>query len=259
MREKILFFIFCIVVGVYICKPDNSGTSIWGSVVKKYFPTEISGTNSVTTDNYANTTLEYYYYIPIQLKKNKTKTAPFLVMVPGLSGSGQGFVSQPFKDFAQAEGFVIIAPTFKFDDKYLDSGTSYQYPAAWSGKALNKILNDFISKQDIASQGLYLLGFSAGAQFSERYSLLYPNYVIAASINAPGCVTLPVAYQKTKFVISVGSKDESFRKKAAADFYNASNQLGIDVHLNNYDCGHCLSEGEINDSIAFFRNVAGGK
>lgn len=259
MREKILLFIFCIVVGVYICTPNNSGTSIVGSVVKKYFPTEISGIDSITTDNYANTTLQYYYYVPMKVKKSKIKAASFLVMIPGLSGNGQDFVSQPFKDFAQAEGFVIISPSFKEDSKNWDSQTSYQYPAAWSGKALNKILNDFISKQDIASQGLYLLGFSAGAQFTERYSLLYPNYVIAASVNSPGGITEPVTYQKTKFLITVGSSDLDVRKETAVEFYETAKKFGIEVKAKKYDLGHAFMQEQVIDSIAFFKNVAEGK
>jgi len=259
MRTKILLFIFCIVVGLYFLNLNFPIQDSLQIAIKTLFPTEVSGVGSITTGNYANTTLEYYYYIPIKVKRNRNKEAPFLVMVPGLSGNGQDFVTQPFKDFAQAEGFVIIAPSFKEDAKNWESGTSYQFPAAWSGKALNKILNDFIDKQKIASNGLYMIGFSAGAQFTERYSLLYPNYVIAASVNSPGGITQPIVYQKTKFLITVGSADLDVRKEHAAEFYNDAKAFGIDVQSKRYSCGHNFMDGQINDSIAFFKGVAESK
>ena len=159
------------------------------------------------------------------------------------------------KEFAQKEGFIIIAPSFQEDTDNWKKHTSYQYPAAWSGEALNKILNDFITKQKIYSKGLYLYGFSAGSQFSERYSLLYPNYVLACAVQAPGGVTLPVSKQKTKFFISVGTQDLDIRKQEATAFYTSAKNLGIDVQFKQYNCGHELILEQIKDSIDFFRLV----
>lgn len=220
---------------------------------------DISGRGCVHTDNYANINLEYYYYIPSSVKNSSSKAAPFLVMVPGLSGDGEGFVSPEFRNFAQQYGFVIIAPSFREDSANFEKCQSYQYPAAWSGKAFNQILNDFIDKQHIISQGLYMFGFSAGAQFVERYSLLYPNYVTACMPNAPGSVTLPESYKKTKFFIAVGAQDEDFRRKAAIDFYNKAKSLGINVKYKQYNVGHGLSAEQINDGIEFFKSVRYGR
>lgn len=215
----------------------------------------VSGIDFIYTQNYANPKLGYYYYIPKSIKKNKVQKAPFLIMVPGLSGNGQDFVTQPYKDFAQKKGFIIIAPSFMEDDKNWNSETSYQYPIAWSGKAFNNILSDFSTKQNIHPKGLYLFGISAGAQFAERYALLYPKDVTACFLCAPGGVTLPTTKQKTKFIISVGNKDENVRKQAAYKFYKTAKTLGINVKYKEYNIGHGLSDKQIHDSIVFFRSA----
>lgn len=217
--------------------------------------TSISGIDFISTTNYANTELGYYYYIPKNIKKNKIQKAPFLIIVPGLSGNGQDIVTQPFKDFAQQNGFVIIAPSFKEDDNNWESKTSYQYPAAWSGKAFNKILSDFYDKQHIRSKELYIFGISAGAQFAQRYSLIYPETVTACFLCAPGGVTVPTSKQKTRFVITVGNKDIPIRKQEAARFYKSAKALGIDVKYKEYNIGHSLSKEQIQDSLVFFNGI----
>lgn len=244
--KKFLLLVCFTILGMFllnICAAPTS-SSVSAAV--------ISGTGSVSTDNYANRTLQYYYSFPSNLKY---KTAPFLVMVPGLGGNGKDVVTPEMMDLSQNLGFVIIAPTFKEDSDNYETRTSYQYPAAWSGKALNSILNDFVSKQNVYSGGLYMYGFSAGAQFVERYSLLYPNYVTACVIHAAGSVTLPTSFQKTKFFISVGTQDENFRKETANDFYTQAKKLGIRVQYKQYNYGHMIPAEQMDDSAEFFKNV----
>lgn len=243
--KKLLLLICFTILGVFllnICTTPASSSAYAEGVT--------SGIGSIYTNNYANRTLEYYYYFPSNLKY---KTAPFLIMVPGLSGKGQDFVFQEFKNFAQSQGFVIIAPSFQEDDANWDNQTSYQYPAAWSGNALNAILNNFMSAHYISSNGIYLYGFSAGAQFAERYSLLHPNSVNACAIHAPGGVTMPGSYQKTKFFISVGAQDEDYRKQTASDFYSKAKSLGIRAQYKQYNCSHMVPGEQIRDSIEFFK------
>lgn len=217
--------------------------------------TSISGLDFITTTNYANPKLSYYYYIPKKIKKSKTKQFPFLIVTPSTIESGQEAVTQQFKDFAQQSGFVIIAPSFVEDSKNLDSETSYEYPAAWAGKAFNNVIADFSAKQHIYSKGLYFFGMSTGAQFAERYSLLYPNSVIACFLCAPDNVSLPKSKQKTKFIITVGNKDTPKRRSNAFHFYESAKAIGIDIKYKEYDIGHGLSPEQIRDSILFFEHM----
>ncbi len=92
-----------------------------------------SGIGSIKTENYANKKLEYYYYIPENVLKDKNVKPPLLVAVPGLSGAGKRIVSRELKEFAERDGVVIVAPSFRFDEKNWDSKKSYHYPSVWSG------------------------------------------------------------------------------------------------------------------------------
>lgn len=218
--------------------------------------TASSGTDSITTSNYANQTLSYFYYVPQSVLQNKQSRHPYLILVPALNGQGQDFVTQTFKDFANQYGFVILAPSFAFDEKNWQNKTSYQYPSAWSGRAFNDILNSFDSKQGLLPSHIYMLGFSAGAQFVSRYALLYPDYVTACAINAAGEVDSPTKYQDTKFYIAVGSQDEAGRKQTAQGFYNLLLQQKIDATYKEYpNVAHQISDEEIRDELNFFSNI----
>ncbi len=215
-----------------------------------------SGIDSITTTNYANPTLEYYYYIPKSIVKDTT--APYLIMVTGLSGKGQDFVSQQFKDFAKKEGLLIIAPSFIFDDKNFDDGKSYQYPDVWSGAAFNNLLRTFDAKHNIEPSDVYMFGFSAGAQFVSRYATIYPNYVKACVFNSAGGTYNPTQYNSTKFYVAIGTQDTDGRKKIASDFYNSAIQQHIYALYKEYPIRHELSQDEINDELLFIHQVKNG-
>lgn len=218
--------------------------------------TAISGTDSITTNNYANQTLSYFYYIPQNVLQNKQARHPYLILVSGLNGQGQDFTTQTFKDFANQYGFVILAPSFTFDEKNSPSKTSYQYPIAWSGKALNDILNSFMAKQGLKPSRLYMLGFSTGAQFALRYSMLYPDYVTACVIISTEDADMPTTYQATRFLVSVGTQDEQNMKQKSIDFYNAATAKKINIGYKEYNnTKNQLSNEEIQDALLLFEKI----
>ena len=218
--------------------------------------TAISGTDSITTNNYANQTLSYFYYIPQSVSQNNQARHPYMILVPGIGIQGQDFTTQTFKNFADQYGFVILAPSFIFDEKNSPNKTSYQYPAAWSGRALNDILNSFDSKQGLLPSHIFMLGFSAGAQFVSRYALLYPDYVTACAVNAASEVDTPTKYQDTKFYIAIGSQDAADRKQTSQTFYNLLKQQKIDATYKEYpNIAHQISDEEIKDELNFFSSI----
>lgn len=230
-------------------------SSVKGEENKSLINSPISSHDFIYTDNYANRKLEYYYYIPSAVINRENKNVPFLIMVPGLNGKGEDCVNNQFKEFADKENFVIIAPSFNEDTDNWNSHTSYQYPAAWSGQALNRIVQSFIEKQKITPATSYLYGFSAGAQFVSRYAQLFPNLVTACAINSAGGSDYPSRYQPTKFFIAVGEYDEAYRQIVAKEFYCAAKQAGIDIIYKTYKIGHTTSDEETRDEIEFFTQV----
>ncbi len=210
------------------------------------------GIDSIPTDNYANPRLDYYYYIPSNVIENGNNShSPILIAVPGLSDRGEHLVSKEVKEFADEKGVVIIAPSFIWDEQNWSARQSYQYPAAWSGDALLKIINQVKEKTKITPAGLYLFGFSAGAQFALRFCLWKPEQCIACAAHGSGGTIIPDRPIAVRFFVTVGTQDGE-RTGQAKTFYNAARNLGIDVIYREYDAGHWLTTAQIEDSLDFF-------
>ncbi len=213
----------------------------------------VSGIDSIETDNYANKELEFYYYIPASVISEKEVAHPVLICVPGLSGRGENAVTADFKQFANREGFVIIAPSFVYDAADWGSRTSYQFPEVWSGKALLNIIDNVKEKNSLAFSKFYLHGFSAGAQFVLRFALWKPELCAACAAHAPGGTVIPDKYCDVKFIVSVG-KEDTDRIAKAETFYNSAKAISIDVNYRQYEGGHMLPPDEITDSLQFFKD-----
>lgn len=218
------------------------------------FYKRIEGTDFITTNNYANTKLEFYYYIPYKVIEDSHKTHPLLVCVPPLSVRGAAFVGLPFKVFAEHEGFVIVAPSFKYDEKNWSSKRSYHFPSAWSGEALIKIINKLKKKHNLRFSKFYLYGFSAGAQFVLRFALWKPQLCAACVAHGSGGAIVPSKWVRVKFYVSVGKGDKS-RIDKAEGFYNAAKKLDIDVIYRQYEGGHFVPISQISDSLKFFKDT----
>ncbi|MFH1778258.1 MAG: alpha/beta fold hydrolase [Candidatus Omnitrophota bacterium] len=245
MLEKLLFIFGLVVLGVFACCFNTQATE----------PEEaISGTSFVNTDNYANRTLSFYYYIPQEVIKKRQNACPVLVCVPGLSGDGKQFVNNVFKNFAHKEKFVIIAPSFKFDEENFQSNSSYQYPSAWSGKALLKIIEKVERQNYITLSKIYLFGFSAGAQFSSRFALLWPERCRACAVHAAGGYTMPERKIDVIFFVTV-CRGDSRRLSKAEKFYDTARRLGIKCDYKEYPGSHELPNQQTYDSLAFFRKL----
>lgn len=118
-----------------------------------------SGTDSVSTTNYMNKDLEFYYFIPAKVMEDHLKQQPVLVCIPGLGGVGTEYRNSPFQDFAEKEGFILISPSFRFDEGNWERDASYQYPAVWSGQALIKIVQKIETKYNLHTGKILSLWF----------------------------------------------------------------------------------------------------
>lgn len=222
---------------------DNNGLSM-------------SVTDYVSTTNSTNLTAKFYYYIPSRLI-NATEPYPLIVTVPGMDCDGRDAVYEELKNLADTKGYAILAPTFKHNENDFNQQKSYQYPAAWSGAALNNML-DRAKSNGLNYSKLYLVGFSAGGQFVSRYSLLYPDRVAACAILSSGARVKPTLKTNVKYFIGIGTGDIDYRKENAEIFYRAALNLGIPVVYQKYNMDHTTSSAEINDVVNFIENVRAG-
>ncbi len=184
---------------------------------------------------------------------NKQDTHPLLIVIPGLSGKGQNAVGKEFKDFAEQEKFIIVAPSFIYDEKNWATESSYQYPAAWSGNALLKIIKKFRNANNLRLSKYYLFGHSAGAQFALRFPLWKPDLCAACAAHASGGTVEPHKRINVRFFVTVGTRDTSDRIERAKTFYQLAKKCGIKVKYQEYPVSHELSLAQINDSLDFFK------
>jgi dienelactone hydrolase len=211
------------------------------------------GTGSIETTNYANSTLGFYYLIPDGVGSR----CPMLICVPPLSGRGEDCVTPAFKEFAEREGFAILAPSFVFDSQNWDVKQSYQYPSAWSGEALLAMIEWLKENQGIEPEGLYLHGFSAGAQFALRFALWRPTLCVACSAHGGGGTVVPEDRVEVRFLVTIGEDDVKRLDKARA-FRDAAEDLEIDTEYKEYPGGHALPPKQIEESLEFFSRCRDG-
>jgi poly(3-hydroxybutyrate) depolymerase len=135
---------------------------------------------------------EYLLYIPGMGGKD----APVFVTVHGIS---RNFVEHAtlFAPFAERYGVVLVAPIFAKD-------THDDYQRLWhegSGRRADSTLDAVLAEVDTLTGAhtnqFYITGFSGGAQFAHRYTMVHPERILAAVINSAGWYTFPdseVAY-----------------------------------------------------------------
>lgn len=116
-------------------------------------------------------------------------------LVVAVHGSWRWFWAyrDAFAAFAEAHNCLILCPLFpigvqgdgeRHGYKYLREG-GLRYDTVLDG-----IVAEVVETYGLADDRFALFGFSGGAHFTHRYLLLHPRRLWAASIAAPGSVTL---------------------------------------------------------------------
>ena len=202
---------------------------------------------------YQGKKLEYAYYIPSTLgTRNKVGA---IVLVPGLNGKGEDMIDQRWIEFADKTHKIIIAPTFVFEgDDAFAKKKSYQYPNVWSGNALKTIFKKIAKKKGYQIKSLYMMGFSAGAQFVGRYAFANPQQVKKCAIIASGGNDKITSHVGVKFFYGIGYNDASNRREFANTFEKEAAKHNIDVVKKVYaGTGHTLTQGMQDDVREFFK------
>lgn len=237
MNKTLILFLLLIVVILYPLASEAKDPKL------KEIPTD--------TVEYANKKLQYAYYMP-KTSENPTEA---LILVPGLSGKGQGMINKEWKKLADEKKWLIIAPTFVFEGgNAFDNRKSYQYPKAWSGKALNTIFSKFAEDKGIRIDSLYMVGFSAGAQFVGRYIFLYSEKVKKAAIISSGGNDPIQKRISVEIFYGIGEKDTKVRKDNAEKFIREAQNIGILITEKTYPkTGHKFTKTMQADVIEFIR------
>lgn len=224
---------------------------------KQIYTEPVKRVEYISSQNPSNSNIKYYYYIPASLR-GQTTAYPVIIWVPGLDGDGQESIDEKLYNLADTKGFAILSPTFKFNEEDFKQSKSYQYPQAWSGDALIRMLNQ-AKNNGLNYSKLYMVGFSAGAQFSSRFSFMRPDMVAACALLSSGARVKPDKKTGVKYFIGIGSMDTEYRLENAEIFNKAANALNIPIIYKKYDMDHTTNEQEFNDVADFFDKVKTNK
>jgi pimeloyl-ACP methyl ester carboxylesterase len=139
-----------------------------------------------------NPAQQYLLYIPAQCGKD----SKLLVAVHGNGRDVRG-IAEHFAPFAERYGVILIAPYFTAD-RFQD----YQFLGlTGQGERADHVLENIVSEVSLRTGAdarlLYLLGYSAGAQFVHRFAMAYPTRVAKVVAGAAGWYTFP--YPQTHY------------------------------------------------------------
>ena len=128
----------------------------------------------------------YVTYVPDDVQAG----APMMVCVHGISRNVESHI-YGFAPWAKRNGIVLVAPLF--DDRYV---AKYQSLATnlfdrRADMILNMIVAEAGKLTGAATERLHLFGYSGGAQFVHRYTMLHPHRVASFVAASAGWYTFP--------------------------------------------------------------------
>ncbi|UAY10207.1 alpha/beta hydrolase [Ensifer adhaerens] len=133
----------------------------------------------------------YCLFVPSNFSSRST-AAELLVAVHGTPRTFMDF-REMFADFAERNNVIVLSPLFPVGVNGDGNADGYKYIEE-QGLRYDAVLLDIVgevcARYGLANKRFALFGFSGGAQFANRFLLLRPDHLWAASIVAPGSVTL---------------------------------------------------------------------
>lgn len=134
---------------------------------------------------------EYYAFVPLEC----SPTAEPLILVHGISRNAAELILR-FADLAERFGIPLIAPLFRQEtyghyQQAIDSKRALR-----SDLALCDILEDSACRFGLRTRRIALFGFSGGAQFAHRFSLIHPQRIRVCIPASAGWYTMPDTTQK---------------------------------------------------------------
>jgi pimeloyl-ACP methyl ester carboxylesterase len=134
----------------------------------------------------------YTLYVPHRWNRFDRSKTTILVAVHG-TGRMQSLYRDLFAEFAEYNNCIVLAPLFPAGVCGDDNLSGYKYMLEGDIRydhVLLDMVDQVAAKYDIPAERLLMFGFSGGAHFTHRFTILHPHRIRAASIGAPGSVTL---------------------------------------------------------------------
>lgn len=133
----------------------------------------------------------YCLYVPKDYDGNDA-VYPLVIPVHGTGRGAQSFRNL-FADLAEARQCIILAPLFPcgiIEPREMDNYKFIKFHDIRYDLVLLAMVDEIAERYRVDPNRLLIHGFSGGAQFVHRFLYLHPRRLAAASIGAPGRVTL---------------------------------------------------------------------
>ena len=168
----------------------------------------------------------YYLYVPDTAKGGN---APLLLLLHGSGGNGQE-ISTLWKDVADREGIVLVAPNAWHNDAWR--------PADDTPHVIGTVINDAAARTPgIDFCRLYLFGQSGGAVYALVLSMLESRAFAATAIhagswrNAHDFKMISLAARRIPLKIIIGDLDEFFTVASVRNTEDALKKAGFPVEV----------------------------
>lgn len=140
--------------------------------------------------------ISYALYIPPTHYSGNSNCIqlPLLILVHGTERRWTAIYEEELVSYADQTPCAILAPLFPAGldgPNDLDSYKKLRSPSLRSDQALLSILDEIAPRwPEIRTDKIFMMGFSGGGQFAQRFLYLYPERLAAVSVGAPGRVTM---------------------------------------------------------------------
>lgn len=134
----------------------------------------------------------YCAYVPQNYDEDGERRYPLAVIV---HGTERGMIAyrDAFADFAEENGVIVLCPLFPTNVCFPGDLSSYKMLRAGDlhyDAVLIDMIEEMRERYRIKGKRVLMYGFSGGGHFTHRFFYLHPERLLAASIGAPGVVTL---------------------------------------------------------------------
>lgn len=141
----------------------------------------------------ADERFSYCCYIPEEYDETSDKHYPLLAVVHGSERMPETY-RQQFVAFAEQHNIVVLLPLFPVGAGDDGDGHAYkfvEYGSTRYDKILLAMIDEASKRWRLKSECFMLHGFSGGGHFTHRFLYLHPERLLAASVGAPGIITMP--------------------------------------------------------------------
>jgi len=196
---------------------------------------------------YFDRTQTYYLHVPRDY--DHRRAWPLFIAVHGGMASGAGDF-KIWAQYADAEGFILLAPNFTGEFYRLESG---------SGRRLERLVEELNSIYWIDRHKVLLSGFSWGGQFAYRFAMAHPEFAHTVAIFNSGNFSIPTrrpsGLARPRFYLAVGMEEQVYAQQAPG-FVDMLKRYDYqaDLYLAR-GVGHSIPSRAVVDVLNLFRTM----